>query len=187
MSPLVSKRIKQTKPCELCGKPFNRNRYYTDAVWDRARFCGNSCAVKSKPVTWKLESKNCLTCSVSFNRKYQYSNKQWSIAKYCSPECQYVGKRKSDKVRPRRFTSSDKKWRLAVLERDNYTCQVCGSNSRLEADHIKPHKFFPELRLELSNGRTLCRDCHKKTPTYGGNIRKYFSEGWVRDFEDVSL
>jgi 5-methylcytosine-specific restriction endonuclease McrA len=39
--------------------------------------------------------------------------------------------------------------------------------SRLEADHIKPFCRFPELRLVVSNGRTLCKDCHRKTPTWG--------------------
>lgn len=59
-------------------------------------------------------------------------------------------------------------WRKAVFERDNYTCQMCSQRGgELQADHIKPFAFFPELRTELSNGRTLCKDCHRKTPTWG--------------------
>lgn len=27
--------------------------------------------------------------------------------------------------------------------------------------------FFPELRFELTNGRTLCKLCHMKTDTWG--------------------
>jgi hypothetical protein len=66
-----------------------------------------------------------------------------------------------------------KRWRKAVFERDNYTCKHCGARSAkekgvwLEADHIKPFAYFPELRFTLSNGRTLCRECHKKTDTFG--------------------
>ncbi len=54
-------------------------------------------------------------------------------------------------------------WRKSVFERDNYTCQLCKIRGyKLNADHIKPFSLFPELRLDLSNGRTLCEDCHKK-------------------------
>ena len=62
-----------------------------------------------------------------------------------------------------------KLWRNVVFERDNYTCILCGNNKsgNLNADHIKRWADFPELRYEVSNGRTLCINCHKKTETYG--------------------
>lgn len=60
-----------------------------------------------------------------------------------------------------------KEWRKKVFERDDYTCQMCGARGvQIHADHIKPFALFPELRLDLDNGRTLCVPCHKKTPTY---------------------
>lgn len=59
-------------------------------------------------------------------------------------------------------------WRRAVFKRDNFTCQMCGKRGgKLQADHIKPFVHYRHLRTELSNGRTLCVDCHKKTDTYG--------------------
>ena len=62
----------------------------------------------------------------------------------------------------------DIEWRNEVFKRDNYTCQLCDKRGcRLNADHIKPYKRYPELRHILSNGRTLCFECHRKTPTYG--------------------
>lgn len=67
-----------------------------------------------------------------------------------------------------RHTMEYNKWRRKVFERDNFTCQECGHRGvKLNADHIKPFAFFPELRFELTNGRTLCEPCHRKTPTYG--------------------
>ena len=59
-------------------------------------------------------------------------------------------------------------WRTAVFERDNYTCVSCNvRGGRLDADHIKSFSKYPELRFDLSNGRTLCRECHKKTDNWG--------------------
>ena len=71
-------------------------------------------------------------------------------------------------------------WRKKVFERDLYTCQICGDiGGKLNADHIKPFALYPELRFELSNGRTLCEYCHRKTDTFGVNaifIKGVYSE-----------
>ena len=63
-------------------------------------------------------------------------------------------------------------WRHAVLERDNYTCVWCGSKENIQTDHIKPFALFPELRLAIDNGMTLCKKCHRKTDNYGAKKLK---------------
>jgi len=64
-----------------------------------------------------------------------------------------------------------KNWRNAVFVRDNYTCQICNvRGGELQADHIKQFAYFPKLRFDLNNGRTLCVDCHRKTPTYSNKV-----------------
>lgn len=67
------------------------------------------------------------------------------------------------------MTAAYKAWRQHVFQRDNYTCQACGQRGgKLNADHELPYSQFPDQRLEILNGRTLCEPCHRKTPTFAG-------------------
>lgn len=55
-------------------------------------------------------------------------------------------------------------WRTAVFERDGYTCQDCGARGcYVEAHHIMGFADYPDLRLDVDNGLTLCRPCHDLT------------------------
>ncbi len=85
-------------------------------------------------------------------------------------------------------------WRKTCFERDQYTCQNCGiKNVYLEVDHIVPLCFIISsndinqenlhikvnscIKLwDLSNGRTLCKKCHKNTPTYGLKAKLFISK-----------
>jgi hypothetical protein len=51
-------------------------------------------------------------------------------------------------------------WARAVKIRDNFTCQVCGSNVNLVAHHLNCYKDNKDKRVEIENGVTMCRDCH---------------------------
>jgi 5-methylcytosine-specific restriction endonuclease McrA len=78
-------------------------------------------------------------------------------------------------------------WRTSIFKRDKYTCKICGKRGgKLNVDHFPiPFSEILEMRniksLEeaimcedlwnLQNGRTLCVECHRLTPTYGVNQR----------------
>ena len=78
-----------------------------------------------------------------------------------------------------------KNWRDGVFKRDNFTCQKCGQwGGKLNADHY-PMPFWKILDKhniktveqalnckklwDLSNGRTLCFECHCKTREFHSN------------------
>lgn len=104
----------------------------------------------------------------------------------------------SSLVRQIRRTEAYFEWKRAVFLRDRFTCQHCGRrNGRkrvIEADHIislaslvrdnnltsvEEALECPFLR-DVSNGRTLCHDCHEETESYPENFkRKKLTVSWL--------
>jgi hypothetical protein len=62
-----------------------------------------------------------------------------------------------------RHTQELKRWRYDVYARDGFTCQDCGDarGGNLHAHHVKPFATNPEGRFDVTNGVTLCGDCHR--------------------------
>tara|TARA_E500000178_G_C16636727_1_gene580145 strand:+ start:378 stop:632 length:255 start_codon:yes stop_codon:yes gene_type:complete len=64
----------------------------------------------------------------------------------------------------RNYDDADyKKFRLSVLRRDRFKCQMpsCKSKKNLHVHHIKQWAKAHSLRYEPSNGITLCKYCHQ--------------------------
>lgn len=59
-----------------------------------------------------------------------------------------------------------KEFRKSILKRDNYKCQMCGSDFRLQVHHIKSKSKYPELIMDKNNCITLCLICHSKTDNF---------------------
>jgi 5-methylcytosine-specific restriction protein A len=61
--------------------------------------------------------------------------------------------------------SRHQRWRLAVLNRDNWQCRACGricsGKGEAHADHIVPVGSCVD-RYDLSNGQCLCSSCHSR-------------------------
>lgn len=60
-----------------------------------------------------------------------------------------------------------KEWSKSVKERDNYTCQLCnkdlrnGSPQDCNSHHILDKLTWPEFKLDINNGITLCYRDHR--------------------------
>jgi hypothetical protein len=64
----------------------------------------------------------------------------------------------------RKYCLEIPKWRRTVFERDSYTCQCCGhTGSGLNAHHLYNYSSRKDLRLDVSNGITLCQKCHRSS------------------------
>ena len=67
--------------------------------------------------------------------------------------------------------------RMRALERGGAKCACCGRSAadgaRMNVDHIKPRRFYPELALTLDNLQVLCSDCnHGKGNKYETDWRR---------------
>ncbi len=141
---------------------------------------------KTYPNSHKGKVIKCPVCGVE---KYKYPRDLRRVkTSFCSRVCAYKFQDKgktSEKMRIR-DSKEYKLWREAVFKRDNYQCIWCGLHGRkgakvgkrviLHADHIKPFAYFPEVRFAIDNGRTLCRECHWKTDSYGNKARINYAD-----------
>lgn len=160
---LCSMRRKNT--CKNCLKefikPHNGQRVY--------EFCSTECCAKKNKSKSKIEN-TCEYCNKTFLIGSYYKNQ-----KYCSNICRTNASNKGKTSESIKIRSSIQynQWRTSVFKRDNYTCTNCNISSKcgfsviLNAHHIKSFALYPNLRLDINNGITLCENCHKKTDNFG--------------------
>ena len=160
------------RKCPICGREF-----YRSASRKSAKYCSRRCAyrglIRGAPL-------RCAICGKEYYRPP--SQIKWRGSNYCSYACK--GKAMSFTQRGSnspswkggvstenhllRASKRWKEWREAIFRRDNYICQDCGVRSGngkavfLVPHHIKSFAQYPELRFEVSNGITVCEQCHKK-------------------------
>ena len=153
----LSKSLKGKKYPDRCGENHhnwqpNRNRHCID--------CG-------KKFTNRQESQRCRACFIKHDR---------------GENCPAYIDGRTPVIRSIRDGRLYKDWRHEVYERDNYTCAECGAKRSegnpvyIEAHHIKHLikimannniKSYEDAEnckelWDVSNGLTLCLECHKK-------------------------
>lgn len=166
--------IKKSIICLSCGKIFRVHHYRKDI----SKFCSKSCQGKSHYERFKdrfmydRHGKNhpFYGKKLSEEHRRKISENHADMSGERSPT--WKGGITSINERIRK-SKEYVMWRIAVFERDNYICRACGKKGcYLHADHIKPFAFYPNLRFDINNGRSLCKNCHCQTDTYGGRIKQ---------------
>lgn len=148
--------LKTCGKCSVEFKPSNGPQKYCDGC--RTLTCAH-CSVQFIPATRRLAQRCCSRRCAALSNPETIAKLQANRGR--KPRT-YAARR------DKHGSAEDREWRVAVFERDSYTCQMCGERGgRLQADHIKPFSTHPDLRHVLSNGRTLCVPCHQQTDTYG--------------------
>jgi hypothetical protein len=153
--------------CNYCHKKF-----YIFRAWLRNGKGGKYCCNEHKwlarrgkrPSNYSKIQKICEECG----KEYIVKKYREETAKFCSYQCMADNRGRRMRGENHPFWKGgitdkpwkEKRWVKLVKKRDNYKCQICGSNKDIQAHHIKPYKDYPELRYDINNGITVCIDCH---------------------------
>ena len=161
----LAHRTKIRTTCQVCGVELMVHKYRENTV----KYCSKKCGVngsigprgfwigKKRPELIKTNSARTMfkpgsmTGSKSPFWRDNATEKNWSF----------------------RHKWVYQEWRKSVLKRDKNQCVQCGSRDNLNVDHIIPFSIDKNSRLDINNGRVLCRPCHIETDTWGGRASKW--------------
>lgn len=167
---------RKIKICKLCDKETE----VPQSLADRP-FCDSRCMAKWMSVNqrgrnhWNWQGgkwkRYCIVCEKEFEFDKGDLKRRNVSRIFCSISC----KAKYHSIKERnpnwkggiqpenlkiRNSRELREWKIKCLERDNHSCQNCGSIEYLHVHHIKPFYKYKELRSVLENGVTLCLKCH---------------------------
>lgn len=199
----MKKIFTKSKICIGCKDEFERPYGQGIKLWNKRKFCSHPCYSKNlkgkKGHSFSIEAREKIGNANRGKNNGMYGKKAWNTGtkgltgpnsgsfdigiipwnKGSTGENSTNWKNGvtalSEKIRE---CFKSKRWRTAILKRDNWTCQSCDKTKMsFEVHHIK--RFSVILRenkvktLEeaikckelwnINNGITLCRKCHKKT------------------------
>ena len=165
------KRKIESKICAECGKEFQRPYGKGIRGWNETKFCSHSCYSKNikgkKGHQCFAETKEKISRANSGEGNGMYGKKPWNWNGEITKFAEQI--RNHFKYRA---------WRKSVLKRDYWTCQECKikEGNRIEAHHEKEFAVILEENniktienaenceelWDIKNGKTLCKECHKK-------------------------
>lgn len=168
----------------LCSKYDNENNNSSVSIKDISKETCLGLTTVKKSIKW-LEKNHFIDKNVvpgyinNFDIYYMDSNiKEYEDDNDIIEYTIKVNESKRNKSK-RKINHEYSKWRENVLERDNYTCRMCGKTEDeiiLNAHHIIKYSDNEELRTNVNNGITLCYLCHREIFNKEKEFEEYFKE-----------
>lgn len=125
--------------------------------------CNNEFEIKPNHFLQNHGCNNKLCCHASGKNHYRWN-----------PNLTY-----EDRTKERKSEKGYIDFIKSVLKRDNYYCQCCHTRNNLVVHHKDGYNWCIDRRIDLSNGVTLCDDCHKNFHNvygYGNNTEIQWNE-----------
>ena len=156
------------RKCLVCKKEFYVDGWHIKNGF--GKWCSQECSGIGRR---KRVSRTCLNCGITFD--IPINRFKDGRGKFCSRDCKNSFTDTDFRIRLRDHKMYTD-WRIGVLTKDNYICQICGTKGEdLCVHHIEPFdtiiddnkitsieeaKKCKEL-WDISNGFTVCRSCHR--------------------------
>lgn len=139
--------------CLECGTPLG------DRASTRCPDCYILFRIHEIRPRWRDKLPNCGNCGV------RLGGKRSKLCQKCAGN-EHNGNTKLKRI----WGKKHQTWSNTIKARDNFTCRKCNvskdpfevkpTDPRICAHHIESWAMAPTLRFDLSNGATLCEDCH---------------------------
>ena len=173
----IKKPFSYCKPCE---REYNNNRH------------SHTCIMCKKTYnSGRKESTYCKKCHDEYKIK-TYSklgkidlsgerNGMYGRQRFGKENPNYNPNKTDEEREKERLVEGYGIWRNKVFHNDKFTCQCCGDKKggNLTAHHLDSWDWCKDKRLDIDNGITLCKPCHKDFHDkygYGKNTRNQFYE-----------
>lgn len=190
-----NKNKRLTKTCIFCGKEYKTN-------FSPQKYCSQECKAEHQKTilcgdgnpAWNSQEVKCEYCGKLLQRCS--SRMKSTQHHFCSQECKaewqhenlcgennpfYDSSISKEDRENGRLIDGYNYWRYEVYKRDKFTCQCCGDNKggNLVAHHLNGYNWDKEHRIDVNNGVTLCKSCHKDFHDlygYGDNTKEQYIE-----------
>ena len=153
----------------VCGKC--KNIFVEKAVYLQSEECSHLCSNCCQNMIGTTFGDNCVVIDIAItkrNTRYWLCRcacgKNFNCSTYrlkqvkCCQKCSLDKRKVPYSSRKRNL----RKWRQAILKRDNYRCQISDRIDKLEVHHIYNYAKYEQLRTNIKNGITLTKELHDK-------------------------